>query len=136
VNYAQAAFCHKEIMSTTDRIFSILLKEHRQRMFTEGYAKDWVFCDTEGGPLRHNNLTRRSFKPLLLKAGLSDVRFHDLRHTAATLMLGQKINPKVVQEILGHSNIAVTMDTYSHVLPDMQDEAATAMNDLLDRRTS
>lgn len=107
------------------------LKDHKERMFAEGHAKTWVFCDTNGGALRHNNLTRRSFKPLLKQAGLPDVRFHDLRHTAATLFMSKGINPKVVQEILGHSQISVTMDTYSHVLPTMQDEAAKAMDAIL-----
>ena len=107
------------------------LREHRKQMFAEGNAASFVFCDTTGGPLRHNNLTRRSFKPLLKKAGLPDIRFHDLRHTAATLMLGAKVQPKVVQEILGHSQIAVTLDTYSHVLPTIQDEAASVMDTVL-----
>jgi integrase len=60
-----------------------------------------------------------------------DIRFHDLRHTAATLMLQQGIHPKVVQERLGHSAISLTLDTYSHVLPSMQEEAAKAMDELL-----
>jgi integrase len=58
---------------------------------------------------------------------LPQIRVHDLRHTCATLLLTQNVNPKKVQELLGHANIAETMDTYSHVLPDMQDEVATEM---------
>ena len=58
------------------------------------------------------------------KAGLQGVRFHDLRHTHATLMLQQGIHPKIVQERLGHSTIAITIDTYSHVLPGLQEAAA------------
>jgi len=61
---------------------------------------------------------------------LPDLRFHDLRHTAATLMLQQEINPKVVQERLGHSDISLTLNTYSHVLPSMQEEAAQKMDEL------
>ena len=69
----------------------------------------------------------RSFKPLLKKAGLPyTIRFHDLRHTYATLLCSTNVNPKVVQEMLGHANISQTMDIYSHVLPNMQDEAAAA----------
>jgi integrase len=60
-----------------------------------------------------------------------DIRFHDLRHTAATLMLQQGIHPKVVQERLGHSDISMTLNTYSHVLPSMQEEAADKMDELL-----
>ena len=59
------------------------------------------------------------------------MRFHGLRHTCATLLLSKNINPKVVSEMLGHSSIAITLDTYSHVLPDMQDGAAKAMEEAL-----
>ncbi|MBA4602135.1 site-specific integrase [Thermoactinomyces mirandus] len=65
----------------------------------------------------------RSFKRILKSAGLPKLRFHDLRHTHATLMLRQGEHPKIVSERLGHSNIRITMDTYSHVLPNMQQEA-------------
>jgi integrase len=65
---------------------------------------------------------------LLQKAGLPDIRFHDLRHSAATLLLSQSVHPKVVQEILGHSEISMTMDIYSHVLPTMQQEAMSKLN--------
>jgi integrase len=68
---------------------------------------------------------------MLKKAELPDVRFHDLRHTAATLMLQQGIHPKVVQERLGHSDISMTLNTYSHVMPGMQDEAAGKLDELL-----
>ena len=64
-------------------------------------------------------------------ADLPDVRFHALRHTAATLMLEANVNPRVVQEILGHANIRQTMDTYSHVLPNMQQQAAERMDEML-----
>lgn len=62
---------------------------------------------------------------------LPRIRFHDLRHTAATLLLSAGVHPKVVQEMLGHAQINLTLDTYSHVLPTMQDEAAAKMNDIL-----
>jgi integrase len=64
-------------------------------------------------------------------AGLPLIRFHDLRHTAATLLLGRGVNPKVVSEMLGHSTIAITLDIYSHVVPHMQQEAASIMDDVL-----
>ena len=82
-----------------------------------------VFPSQVGTPMNAKNLTARSFKPLLKKAGLPDIRFHDLRHTFATLMLQNGEHPKVVQEMLGHATIAITMDTYSHVLPNMQRDA-------------
>ena len=59
------------------------------------------------------------------------MRFHDLRHTTATLLLGRGVNPKIVSEMLGHSHVSVTLGIYSHVLPHMQREAAKAMNDAL-----
>ena len=99
-------------------------------MMAEGNAGPWVFCDKNGGPLRKSNLTRRDFKPLLKAAGLPPIRFHDLRHTAATLLLAQGVHPKIVQERLGHSQISITLDTYSHVLPSMQRDAAQRLDDL------
>lgn len=107
------------------------LKSHRQAMLAEGHINGFVFCDSAGGPMRKSNLVRRSFKPILTKAELPNIRFHDLRHTAATLLLSAGEHPKVVQEILGHSTIAITMDTYSHVWPTMQQAAAEKMNKLL-----
>ena len=73
----------------------------------------------------------RSFKPLLKRAGLPPIRFHDLRHTAATLFLSKGVHPKFVQELLGHATISQTMDTYSHVLPGMGDQTAAAMESAL-----
>lgn len=95
------------------------MREHRRRMQAEGHyrADGMLFTDTEGGPLRKSGVRRRSFKPMLKRAGVPRIRFHDLRHTAATLALKEGVHPKIVQEILGHSQIAITLDTYSHVLP-------------------
>jgi integrase len=100
-------------------------------MLAEGHVGGYVFCDTDGGPIRKSNLVRRSFKPLLIEAKLPDIRFHDLRHTAATLLLAQEIHPKVVQERLGHAQVLITLDTYSHVLPSMQKDAAARLDQLL-----
>ena len=106
------------------------LKEHRKRMLAEGHPGPWVFSGTSGQPLWKSNLIYHSFKPLLAKANLPNIRFHDLRHTAATLLLAEGINPKIVQERLGHSQISLTLDTYSHVLPTMQREAASRLDKL------
>jgi integrase len=71
----------------------------------------------------------RAFKIRIKRASLPPtLRFHDLRHTCATLLLRQGVNPKFVQELLGHADISLTLNTYSHVLPDMGDAAATAMD--------
>jgi integrase len=105
------------------------LLSHRRRMLADGHASSpWVFCNQHGTPLRRSHFHRQEFKPLLKKAELPDIRFHDLRHTSATLLLSQGVHPKVVQERLGHSQISVTMDTYSHVMPGMGREAAGKLN--------
>ena len=76
-------------------------------------------------------VTARRFKPLLKQAGLPQIRFHDLRHTCATLLLSENVNPQIVSEMLGHATIAITLDTYSYVLPTIQESAAQAMEDAL-----
>jgi integrase len=81
--------------------------------------------------LNRHYITTHRFKPLLKRAGLPQIRFHDLRHTCATLLLLKNVNPKIVSEHLGHLSRAITLDTYSHVLPNMQNEAATAMEEAL-----
>lgn len=111
------------------------LKKHRRLMLAEGNAAaTYVFCDTEGGPLRKSNMTRRSFYRLIEQAGVTRIRFHDLRHTCATLLLKEGVHPKVVQERLGHANISVTLDIYSHVLPGMQRDASDRIDGVLKPR--
>ncbi len=91
-----------------------------------------VFAKEDGTPVRGNRLSDYSFKRLLWRAGLPHaVRFHNLRHTCATLLLSRGVPPKLVQELLGHAKIAITLDTYSHVLPGMGDQTATAMESAL-----
>jgi integrase len=86
-----------------------------------------VFPSRVGTPIRGRNLSR-SFKRHLKRAGLPlRFRFHDLRHTCATLLFKQGVNPKFVQELLGHDGVSLTLNIYSHVLPDMGDHAALAM---------
>jgi integrase len=86
----------------------------------------------DGHALDRRDVTSRQFKPLLRRAKLPETtRFHDLRHTCATPLLTKNVNPKFVSEMLGHSNIAITLDTYSHVLPSMQDSAARALEEAL-----
>jgi integrase len=90
-----------------------------------------VFPSQRGTTMHASNLTARSFKPLLKRAGLPDIRLHDLRHTCATLLLSEGVHPKFVQELLGHANVGITLDTYSHVLPSMGDQTVTAMERVL-----
>jgi integrase len=84
-----------------------------------------------GAPINPSNLRRRSFAPLLKRAKLPQVRFHDLRHTCATLLLSRNVHPKYVQELLGHATIAVTLHTYSHLIPGMGTYTARAMEEAL-----
>ncbi len=114
------------------------LRSHLQRQLGEidraGSLREengLIFASETGAPLDRRYVTNCRFKPLLKRAGLPQVRFHDLRHTCATLLLGRNVNPKIVSEMLGHTSIAITLDTYSHVLPNMQNEAAKAMEDAL-----
>jgi integrase len=111
------------------------LVEHRKRQETEHQRKDWqendlIFPAPSGIPTDQRNL-HRYFKPLLEKAGLPNIRFHDLRHTAATLMLMNGIPLMVVSRRLGHSKPSTTLDIYGHFLPGMQSEAADLMDELV-----
>jgi integrase len=90
-----------------------------------------VFTTDTGAPINPSNLRQRGFAPLLKRAGLPHMRFHDLRHTCATLLLSRGVHPKFVQELLGHATIAITLATYSHVMPSMGDATAKAMADAL-----
>jgi integrase len=92
---------------------------------------DYVFCTPQGKHLSPGHDVLVQLKELLKKAGLPDIRFHDLRHSTASLLLSKGVHPKVVQEILGHSEISMTLDTYSHILPTMQQEAISKLNDVL-----
>ena len=114
------------------------LKRHSERQAEEMVRADTLYADhglvfasEVGTPLNRHNVNGRSFKPLLARAGLPEIRFHDLRHTCATLLLGKGVHPKFVQELLGHSTVAVTLDTYSHVLPGMGLQASHAMDNAL-----
>jgi integrase len=110
---------------------------HRKHQLEERLANGphWqdlglVFATRVGTPLEPRNV-HRDFKRILTKAGVPDQRFHDLRHAAASLLLAQGVSPRVVMELLGHSRISITMDTYSHVVPSLMREAADKMDEIL-----
>lgn len=92
---------------------------------------DLVFCSEIGTPLSIPNLTYRYFRPILLRAGLPQIRLYDLRHTHATLLLIAGVNPKIVAERLGHSTIVQTLNTYSHVIPSMQKQSTDKLTEML-----
>src|SRR6266487_657373 len=117
-----------------------LLSQHKIKQLQvkleagEGWQEhDLVFSTSLGTPLNPSKVVDR-FKFLLKKAGLPNIRFHDLRHSAATILLKMGIHPKVVQELLGHNQISMTMDIYSHVMPAMQKDAVSKLNNALQEK--
>jgi len=113
----------------------VMLEEHRaeQREFREA-ARDWndhdlVFPNFKGGYLHPGHMGEK-FRKILVEAGLPDIRFHDVRHSAASILLCMGVNIKVIQQLLGHSDIAITLRTYSHLLPSMQQEMVQTWNDV------
>lgn len=107
------------------RLAADALKRHPRR-------GDFVFCTGSGGPINVNNLRYRDWKRLLDRSGLpATTRMHDLRHSAATLLLSRGVPVKVVSEMWGHHDVAFTLRVYGHVLPDMQDGAADTMDEAL-----
>jgi integrase len=117
------------------------LREHRRRQledrlaFGPGYIDaDLVFARADGSPL-DPDVVSRSFERLARRVGLTPIRFHDLRHTHATLALAAGIHPKVVQERLGHSSVSITLDLYSHAVPAMQADAASRIAAIVDGTT-
>ena len=116
------------------------LKEHRVRQLeaklkagASWQEHDYVFCTLHGTHLGPNHVVEE-FKLLLKQAGLPDIRFHDLRHSAASLLLSLEVHPKVVQELLGHTQIGITMDVYSHLLPGMQKDAMSKLDEAMKRQ--
>ena len=91
---------------------------------------DLVFTNSLGQPLEGTSISRM-FHRHLARAGLAQRRFHDLRHSCATLLLVQGVSPRVVMEVLGHSEVGMTLNTYSHVIPELRRDAADRMDNVL-----
>jgi integrase len=112
---------------------AIYLREHKERqeqvMRRSLTLDDLVFSHPDGTPLDPSTVSH-SFNKIVKAAGLK-VRFHDLRHSCASLMLREGIHPKIVSEMLGHSSVAITLDIYSHVTPGLQEAAAKSLNEVL-----
>ncbi|TVP49951.1 MAG: site-specific integrase [Gemmatimonadales bacterium] len=113
------------------------LAEHRRRQAADRLqaGASWpdhglIFVDEQGEPLRWRTMARREFSWILEEAGLPTIRPYDLRHTCASLLLSAGVNPKVVSERLGHSTVALTLDTYSSVLPGLQEEATAKLGEM------
>lgn len=119
---------------------AIILREHKEHQNSEKLLQglpvsddDLIFSQPDGSPYRPDTITHAWIK-LARKTGLRGIRLHDARHTHASLMLKQGIHPKIVQERLGHSSIQITLDTYSHVAPGLQEAAAKRFDDLIQPR--
>ncbi len=113
------------------------LRAHRTRQLEERLAAGGAWEDsglvftTPLGTAMDPRAATRDYQALLVLAELPSVRFHDLRHTAATLLLAQKVDPRTIMETLGHSQISLTLNTYSHVLPALQKDAAAKLDAVL-----
>ena len=124
---------------TMPAIVADALHRHRTRQLEERLAAGgrWrdsglVFTTTIGTPIDKGGL-HRAFKLILTTAELPNIRYHDLRHTAATLLLAQGVDPRTIMETLGHSQISLTLNTYAHVMPTLQRQAASKMDEILSR---
>ncbi|MFQ5736773.1 MAG: site-specific integrase [Thermodesulfobacteriota bacterium] len=106
-----------------------VLKKHK--LESPGNGLDLIFSNGEGKPLDPDNLIRREFLPALRRAGLRKVRFHDLRHTFATLLISQGENVKFIQTQLGHASVQTTLDRYRHLLPETHHEAGLRLDETL-----
>jgi len=116
-----------------EEVRSIRETQLRQRsVWGDSYDDhDLIFCQADGKPLHAHNVTQRDFLRIISRVGVPRIRFHDLRHCHATYLLRAGINPKVVQERLGHATPAFTLAIYSHVLPGMQEEATCRLQERL-----
>ena len=121
---------------------TLLLKDYRDRIALEKAVKgkmlnedDLLFTRDNGKPIRPNTLTY-AWKILVATCGLKKIRLHDARHSHASLLLAQGVHPKIVQERLGHATIAMTLDTYSHVAPGLQEKAAAQFDNLFKAKTA
>jgi integrase len=126
----------RRLIALTPSTVSVL-KEHKRKQIAQRIvsgstlkADDLLFSQEDGRPLLPGTVSHAWIK-LIQRAGLKNIRLHDARHTHASLMLKQGIHPKIVQERLGHASIQITLDTYSHVAPGLQQAAANRFDDIL-----
>lgn len=132
---AKTAAGSRSVRLTAETI--AVLKEHRDRQTFQRQSAgdrwqdhDLIVCTATGRPINPNNVTR-SYQRLVMLSGVPRIRVHDMRHSAATMLLRAGVPAKIISERLGHATLAITLDTYSHVLPDMQEVAAEVMSALL-----
>ncbi|MGD0354508.1 MAG: site-specific integrase [Dehalococcoidia bacterium] len=124
----------RRAIALTPSSFNVL-SDHRNKCTADRMSlnsrlseEDLVFCHLDGTPYLPNSITHAWIKTVR-KSGLKPIRLHDARHTHASIMLKQQVHPKIVQERLGHASISVTLDTYSHVAPGLQQAAAKSFDE-------
>ena len=139
VHFAEPKTARSRRTITLPEVVATALRKHRTRQLEERLAtgSSWresglVFTTPIGTPIGTHSL-HRTFKTILRGAGLPDIRYHDLRHTAASLLLAQGVDPRTIMETLGHSQIGLTLNTYAHVVPALQRKAAAKMDEILTR---
>ena len=132
-------FTHSRRRIALSPSLALLLREYKAEQQTRRILlgklpadSDLVFSHLDGKPL-DPGVVSHTFAKVLKKARLPHIRFHDLRHSHATLLLKAGVHPKIVSERLGHANIGITLDTYSHVLPGLQERAAEDFDNLVAR---
>jgi integrase len=111
-----------------------MLEDHLQG--NDIASRGLVFTSPKGRPVRYSNFRRRQWTPAIERAGLTGLEIHELRHTAASLMINEGADPKLIQTQLGHSSISITYDIYGHLFPDRLDELAAKLDELIDRDRS
>ena len=132
----------RKLALLTEAVEALRRQKVRQAEEKKAMGERWqenglVFPSSIGTPMNRHNLFLRYFKPLLKKAGLPDITFHDLRHSFATIMLFEwGVTPRTVQEMMGHSSIKITMDIYSHVMPNHQADEIRRLERLFSERAS
>jgi integrase len=132
----KTAKSHRTLRLPAPALHALLRHRAQQRQEQSRLGPAWdeldlVFANEVGRPIETQNLLRRSFYPLLEHAGLPRIRFHDLRHTAATTLLAKGLPVNAVSELLGHSNAAITVGVYGHTTADMRDLVVAAMEGLV-----
>jgi integrase len=125
----------RRIALSNSAVKALLVQRRRQAAERLAAGPGWqdlglVFTMSDGAPIERKTLYR-DFKRILRTNGLPNIRFHDLRHSTVSLLLAQGVHPRIVMELLGHSQISLTMDTYSHVMPSMMRAAVDSIDEVL-----
>jgi integrase len=122
----------RSLSALISKLRTLLAHQAEEKLRVTAYEdSELVFATRKGTPQDAQNIVNRHFKPLLKQGDLPLIRWHDLRHTCATLLLGRGVHPKLVQHLLGHASITMTLDRYSHWIPSMGRHAADGMDEAL-----